>query len=124
MTTPETLMRAADDFDALLGEAKGDWAKQVVATLQNVGSKTMRAHVYAWEAQVDKIANGLAVLGEENGRLREKLAWREQATNTNWHRERAAQRALRQLTFSPDGLPDTWPSPELVATILAGEDKP
>ena len=33
-----------------------------------------------------------------------------------------AHRALRQLTFSPDGLPDTWPSAELVATILAGEE--
>lgn len=49
------------------------------------------------EAQVDRIANGIAVLGEQNGSLR---------------------KVLKMLTFSPDGCPDTWPSPEAVAAVL------
>jgi len=51
----------------------------------------------AAEAQVDRIANGIAVLGEKNAALRH---------------------VLKMLTFSPDGCPDTWPSPEAVAAAL------
>ncbi len=36
----------------------------------------------------------------------------------------ALETALRMLSYSPDGLPDTWPSKETVDTALAAEKKP
>ena len=124
MITSSDQDRSPDSLRA--GFRPHDWDEaskyaEVACLYDNV----VRPHADAWEAErrrLKEFSSENVTLRSDNAALREREKQMTADHMATIYDNAALREALRMLTFSPDGLPDEWPSPKIVAAALASQE--